>query len=114
MKYQQIIMAQLSSGKATAFRQFYVPVHESNGSWLPCGPMREEHVSAASMFGSVSDYEHGCGTSCGALSDIPPMSGWTVVARLWLPDDYVPESAEVRDEGEKRASEYLRRMLNDE
>lgn len=114
MKYQKIIMAQLSGGEAKAFHQFCVPVHESDGRWLPCGPMREEHASAASMFGSVSDYEHGCGNSCGPLSDIQPLPGLAVVARLWLPDNYVPESAEVREEGEKRAKDYLRRMLNDE
>lgn len=114
MKYQQIIMARRTSPDATEFRQFYVPVEERDGKWMPCGAMREEHVPHVSMFGSVDEYEHGGGESCGDLEDITAPDGWFVASRLWLPDNYVPQSAEVRDEGRKRAEEYLKEMLGNE
>lgn len=113
MKYQQIVVYRRVSPTTSEFRQFYVPVEERDGRWMPCGPMREERVPQASMFGSVSDYEHGCGESCGPLSDVPAPDGWATVSRLWLPDNYVPESPEVREEGERRAKDYLREMLGD-
>ena len=116
MKYQQIIMAKRVGPEDTEFRQFYVPVEERDGTWVPCGPMREETdlVTPVEMFGSVSDYEHGCGEGCGALADVPAPDGWSTVSRMWLPDNYVPPSAEVREEGHRRATEYLKEMLGDE
>jgi|GEM_PF-4305136 len=114
MKYQQIIMAKRIGPEDTEFRQFYVPVEERDGKWMPCGAMREEHVSQASMFGSVDEYEHGGGESCGALADLAAPDGWFVASRLWLPDNYVPPSAEVLEEGERRARKHLKEMLGDE
>lgn len=114
MKYQQIVIARRASPDATEFRQFYVPVEERDGKWMPCGAMREEHVPHVSMFGSVDEYEHGGGESCGDLADIPAPAGWFVASRLWLPDNYVPASAEVREEGQRRAAEYLKEMLRDD
>lgn len=114
MKYQQIIMAKRVSPDLTELRQFYAPVDDASGRWRPRGDLREQQVPQAAMFGSLDEYEHGSGRDCGPLGDITPPDGWSVVARLWLPDNYVPESAEVREEGEKRAKDYLRRMLNDE
>jgi hypothetical protein len=110
MKYQQIIMAQRVGPQDTEFRQFYVPVEDRDGRWLPCGKMREEHVSPGAMLTGVSEYECGGNDTCGPLEDIPAIEGWKVVARLWLPDDYVPPSAEVLEEGLRRAREYLAKM----
>jgi hypothetical protein len=116
MKYQQIIMARRVSPDDGEFRQFYVPVEERDGTWVPCGPMREEthRVTHAAMFGSIDEYEHGGGETCGPLSGIEAPPGWFVASRLWLPENYVPPSDEVREEGYRRAEAYLKEMLGDE
>ncbi len=116
MKYQQIIMAKRVSPDLTEFRQFYAPVEERNGRWVVSGPLREEtdRTTQGSILIGLSAYEEtGSEPDCD-LSSIQAPPGWDVVASMWLPDDYVPESAEVREEGEKRAKDYLRRMLNDD
>jgi hypothetical protein len=114
MKYQQIIMVRRIGPQDSEFRQFYVPVEDRDGRWMPCGELRQEHVSQQSMLGSVGEYEHGGGDTCGPLDDIPHIDGWSPVSRLWLPDDYVPPSAEVLEEGERRARKYLKEMLGDD
>jgi len=110
MKYQQVVCARKIPPNRVALRQFYVPVHLQDGKWLPCGPMREEFVPPATMFGNLSDYEHMDDGSCGPLSDITPPDGWVVAARTWLHDDYVPESQEVLEEKHRRAMTYLRSL----
>jgi len=115
MKYHQIIMAKRVAPDATDFRQFYVPVEERDGTWVPCGPMREEtdRYTQGSIFAGVCAYEGSGIDPAGPLDGVPAPDGWRVVARMWLPDDYVPPSAEVLEEGYRRARAYLRRMLQD-
>ena len=114
MKYHQVIMARRVSPDTSEFRQFYVPVEERDGRWVPCGEMREEHISQESMSAGISEYMHGGGETCGPLDDIPSADGWSAVSRLWLHDNYVPPSAEVLEEGERRARKYLKEMLGDD
>lgn len=114
MKFHQIIMYRRVSPQFSEFRQFYVPVEERNGRWFPAGPLREEtgRVTQASIFGNLSEYE-GCEMEpAGPLDAIPAPAGWTVIASMWLPDNYVPESREVMEERERRAKAYLKRMLS--
>lgn len=116
MKYQQIIMAKRASPDATDFRQFYVPVEERNGQWVMCGPMREEtgRVTQGSIFAGLSAYEGAGIEPAGSLDEIDTPPGWRVVARSWLPDNYVPASAEVLEEGYRRAADYLKELLGDD
>lgn len=115
MKYHQIIMFRRVSRQFSEFRQFYVPVEERDGTWVTCGPMREEtdRYTQGSIFAEVCAYEGSGIDPAGPLEDIATSDGWQVVARMWLPDDYVPPSAEVLEEGYRRARAYLRRMLQD-
>lgn len=115
MKYHQIIMVRRVSRQFSEFRQFYVPVEERDGTWVTCGPMREEtdRVTQGSIVVGLSAYEGSEMEPAGPLEDIAAPDGWRVVARMWLPDDYVPPSAEVLEEGYRRARAYLREMLRD-
>lgn len=116
MKYHQIIMAKRVAPDATEFRQFYVPVEERDGTWVACGPMREEtdRYTQGSIFAEVCAYEGSGIDPAGPLDGVPAPDGWRVVTRTWLPDNYVPASKEVREEGRKRAEEYLKEMLDNE
>jgi hypothetical protein len=116
MKYHQIIMAKRVAPDATEFRQFYVPVEERDGTWVPCGPMREEtdRVTQGSIFAGVAASECSGADNAGPLDAIEAPVGWTVISRDWLPDNYVPQSAEVTEEGRRRAAEYLKEMLGNE
>ena len=115
MKYHQIIMFRRVSRQFSEFRQFYVPVEERDGTWVTCGPMREEtdRVTQGSIFCGLAEYEGSEMEPAGPLEDIAAPHGWQVVARMWLPDDYVPPSAEVLEEGYRRARAYLQEMLRD-
>ncbi len=113
MKYQCIIMGGDTPETKDVLRQFYVPVKEQDGRWLPCGAMVEEKVPQMDIFVTATEYLDADESECGPLADIPPLPGFKVEARLWLPDNYVPESPEVREEGERRAKDYLREMLGD-
>jgi hypothetical protein len=99
------------------YRIFSLPVHHVDGRWVPAGEAFEEtHLWPAFdvAFEVDSDRIHGQRDNPGPLDDIPAPPGWTVVRRAWLPDNYVPPSAEVREEGERRARAYLKEMLGDE
>lgn len=108
MKYQEIIMGQRPSPDEYHFRRFAVPVSMQDGRWLPAGPMREEthRYPKGMLMLAAADYES-APTDCGPLSDIPAPDGWEVIARLWLPDNYVPESDEVLDHGDREALRYM-------
>jgi hypothetical protein len=116
MKYHQVIMARRVSPDTSEFRQFYVPVEERDGTWVTCGPMREEtdRLTQGSIFVGLSAYEGSGAEPAGPLDGIDAPPGWSVVARMWLPDNYVPPSDEVREEGYRRAEAYLKEMLGDE
>jgi hypothetical protein len=112
MKYQHVVMSRRISPERSELRQFYFPVEFRDGKWMPCGPLIPEPTAddPIDLMGAVSDYEEGAGADCGPLSDITPLEGWTVDARLWHPDDYVPPSREVVDEDDSRARKHLREL----
>ena len=113
MKYQCIIMGGNTPETKDTLRQFYVPVEDRDGRWLPCGVMVEEKIPQMDIFVTATEYLDADESECGPLSDITPPPGYEVQARLWLPDNYVPESSEVREEGLKRAREHMRRLMGD-
>lgn len=70
--------------------------------------MREETHRFSKMAMAVAASEYSEFTSdCGPLGDIPAPAGWDVIARLWLADNYVPESDEVMQHGEREAIKHL-------
>lgn len=108
MKYQEIIMGQRPSVDEYHFRKFSVPVSTQDGRWLPAGPMREETHRFSKMAMAVAASEYSDFTSdCGPLGDIPAPEGWDVIARLWLADNYVPQSDEVTQHSEREAIQHL-------
>lgn len=110
MKYQEIIMGQRPSESEYHFRRFAVPVAMQDGRWLPAGTMREEthRFSKGILMLAAAEYES-ARSDCGPLSDIQAPDGWEVIARLWLPDDYVPQSDEVTQHARKEA---VKKMLD--
>lgn len=114
MKCQCIIMAGATPETKGKLRQFYVPVEDRDGRWLSCGEMTEEHVPQMDIFVTATEYLDADESECGPLSDIPAAVGYAVEARLWLPDNYVPESQEVREEALRRAADHYRRVMNNE
>jgi hypothetical protein len=117
MKYQSYtIVRDPEPRRDPEYRIFRVPVHQVDGRWLPAGKAFEEtHLWPAFDVAFEVDTSriHGQVDNPGPLDDIPAPPGWTVVRRAWLPDNYVPPSAEVREEGERRARAYLKEMLGD-
>ncbi len=111
MKYQLAVFGKRVSPDLTRFQQVYFPVDQRDGAWVPCGPLRPDPgvLDERDMFMNVAEYLDGFGRDCGPLEDITPPEGWTVEARLWHPDDYVPPSREVLEEAYNRA----RKMVQD-
>lgn len=109
MKYQQYVVARRCQDGSHDLRRFRTKVIQSGEAWLPDGAPIEEHPTPADMLLDIGEYEDSAG-DFGPLTEITPPDGWTVVARLWLPDNYVPESQEVADEHRKRAIAKLRSM----
>ena len=108
MKYQEIIMGRRPAADEYNFRRFAVPVSMQDGRWLPAGPMREETHRFTKMAMMLADAEYDeAASDCGPLSDIPAPERWEVLARLWLPDDYVPASDEVMQHSEREAIKHL-------
>lgn len=104
MKYQEIIMGRKPDADTFLYRRFAVPVSMQDGRWLPAGPMREETIRFTKMAMMLADAEYDeAASDCGPLSDIAAPEGWEVLARLWLPDDYVPQSDEVTQHARKEA-----------
>jgi len=111
VKYQQIVYVRELSPREHEARQFYVPVEACDRLIVPCGPMREEtHVlNQSEMFMAIAEYQAG-GEGEPIPEGAPSLPGWEPAAVLPLPDDYVPESWEVREEGRRRAIRRLRDM----
>jgi len=111
MKYQRYVVYQRKTKDLSEFRCFRTQVVQSGESWLPTGDPIEEtaRFAPADMLLDIGEYEENK-DDVGPLSEITPPDGWAVAARLWLPDNYVPESQEVSEEHERRSIERLRKM----
>lgn len=94
--------------KECEFRKFYVQVEQRDGNWVACGkPIDITHLSHHFDMGMTAYAIDKYGEEEGMIDAIPP-EGFTVIARYWLPDNYVPESLEVVREREERATQHLR------
>lgn len=110
MKYQRIIMVGTQPDNRGTLKQFYAPVEQRDGRWMQCGSLVPERGDQMDIAMALQEYAPGDEDLCGPLADIVALPGYRVEARLWLPDNYVPESEEVREEGLRRAAEHLRRL----
>jgi len=110
MKYMQVIFERVADDGVHQFRQFYAPVTEEGCVYTVCGPLKEEThmLSQVSIAMGVGDFEEANINDSITGLDIP--DGWTLAAWSRLPDNYVPHSAEVRDEDEKRAIDHLKKL----
>ena len=94
--------------KEGEFREFYVQVEQRDGKWVACGkPIDITHLTHHFDMGMNAYAIDKYGEEEGMIEAIPP-EGFTVIARFWLPDNYVPESLEVIREGDERARQHLR------
>jgi hypothetical protein len=105
-KYQEYIIGRCITEQPPEweFKVFYVQVEERDGKRVVCGTPID--ITALSDDAAVSVIEHeGCDTDPSTLADITPPEGWQLMAQHPLPDGYVPESAEVREEHQRRSIE---------
>lgn len=114
MKYQYIIFAKGDDPKTQELEGFYGPVEDKDGIQLLCGPLRREpNQNFPDLAGAVQDYEDSSPEDnawLGPLTDVPAPDGWKCVARIPLPDDYVPESREVLEEHRSRAVQHMKNL----
>lgn len=117
VKYQYIIMGQQSDDGSTSFRAGYVPVEERDGKRVACGQLIDiTHIADEGQLMSyagefLDNDDPGCSLSLERAVGIEVPPGWTLMGDFPLPDDYVPESAEVFEEGERRDFEEMREFL---
>lgn len=114
MRYQEYIIGKeiCSNPCIYDFRKFSVPIHSVAGSWLPAGePFEETHLCHRfDMMISVYEFQVYTDNTCGYLDDMPCPEGWLVMARYWLPDDYVPPTEEEVEEQRQAAIGHLKKM----
>ncbi len=112
MRYQEYIIGRELAPDNYDLRQFSVPVHQVDGKWVPAGePFEETHLSDRfDMMLSIYEFQVYTDNTCGKLDDMPCPEGWKVMAREWLPDDYVPPSPEEIEQRRKDAIEHLKKM----
>ena len=115
MKFQQIIAGKHDGPRSFLFSQYAAPVKEVDGKWVLAGPLRDEthRYDHGTIMVGAAEYDPRTST-CGYVGDIPVEEGWMVMARFWLPDNYVPESDEVLTEGDRRAAEEYKRIFGEE
>lgn len=115
MKYQYyVITPDPEPQHQPVFRMFMVPVHEVDGQWKPSGPATELDEPSEDLSLNVIAWRiYGASPGIGKLDDITPPRGWTVVARDWLPDDYVPPTQAERDQAERDAMVHWRKIQED-
>jgi len=114
MRKQFYIVGQLSDGHVPGyvFRRFTVPVREVEGMWIPDGePTEETHLyDQAEIAIDLDHWQVNTTNTAGSLDDIVGPSGWKVMARDWLPDDYVPPPDGEIEQRRKDAIAYLKKM----
>lgn len=111
MKYQQYIIGKCITEEPPNWdlRVFYVQVEERDGKRVVCGEPIEIKDRYDDPGVEVIEYE-GWDKPAEWLAYIVPPSGWQLLAQFPLPDNYVPESNEVREESRRRAVEHLRKL----
>lgn len=112
MKYQGYIIGKELAPNNYDLRQFSVPVHQVDGAWFPAGKPHEETsiTHRLDMVMSVHEFQVHTDNTCGPLDDLPCDDGWKVMARYWLPDDYVPPTPDDVERGRQEAIDHLKKM----
>jgi len=118
MKYQYYVLGRCISKQPIEWewRARYVPVEERDGKRVVCGQHidishlegADQCMSYAYEFDENDDAE--CSLSLERAVGIEVPDGWQLMADFPLPDNYVPESMEVRGESRQRAIEHLRKL----
>jgi hypothetical protein len=94
-------------GEPLAVRCYTVPVqldgvrYKISGEPTACAWADEE-----TAFTLMEEYLDGPNPS---HADVPVPDGWELVGSAILPDNFVPPSREVKEEGERRAMDFLRK-----
>ncbi len=112
MKYQSYVTGRKQNGEYE-FRRFYCPVTLQDGKWMPASlPVEDTHFyPQVELAMDVAEYDTQADAECGDLEDIPRPAGWSVLCRHWLPDDYVPPTAEELKKQEAEARDYFRTIF---
>jgi hypothetical protein len=114
LRYQHYIIGQEVPGDITGwqFRRFTAPVHNVEGMWVPSSPPSEEtHLwDQVELALQIDDFIVHTDNTAGKLDDLPCPDGWRVLARDWLPDDYVPPAKEELDAKTEAAIEHLKKL----
>jgi hypothetical protein len=109
MSYMYLLLARRGD-PVHGMRLMDIPVEWRAGTFIPTGELQDRPARQADLL-AMRD-EPDCDSDPLPPIDLP--AGWTLLARFWQPSRYVPQSAEVREEGERRARAYLKEMLGDE
>lgn len=105
MKYQYYVITPDPEPREQAvYRMFIMPVHEVDGEWRQAGEAKELEGDSEEVEMNVIAWRiYGRPPGIGHLDEVKPPRGWTVVARDWLPDDYVPPTDAEREQAERDA-----------
>lgn len=112
MKYQMYIIGKELAPNHYDLRQFSVPVHQVEGLWVPAGTPTEETdlTHRFEIILNIYEFQVYTDNTCGKLDDLPCPEGWKVMAREWLPDDYVPPTKEDVARKDAEAIAHLRKL----
>lgn len=114
-KYQGYILGkQLTADPVQyTFRAYYVPVEIRDGVRVVSGEAIDitdrtnyDFCAVHAMLFEEAKGDDRCFQDLATGIQVP--DGWELLAEYPLPDDYVPESLEVIQEGEERARQHLR------
>lgn len=115
MKYQYyIITPNPEPREQPVYRMFMHPVEQVDGEWKQSGDAKEIDGHSDEFDLNVIAWRiYGAAPGIGKLDDIKPPTGWTVVARDWLPDDYVPPTQAEVEQAERDAIVHWRKIQED-
>lgn len=116
MKYQYCIIGKDfgSARPEYMFRRFRFPVVRDGDTWVvdPSSVMLEEtHLyEQDDLIDELEYWQIHTDNTAGKLDALPCPEGWKVMARDWLPDDYVPPSKADLQQRRAQAIEHLKKM----
>lgn len=116
-KYQRYIVQEIQANEdgERALRSFYFRVEKRDGKWVAASKPVEIRDGHSDLF-----HETGLLADSVMIQDAPRQEGlapielpdgYRLLAQHWLPDNYVPESDEVMEERERRASEDMKDVM---